>query len=445
MSNDSEQCKALKEKGIDIIILDHHICDKKNPYAIVVNNQLSNNYSNKDFCGAGIAYKFCKALDDENWTEYADNYLDLVALGNIADCMDIRSYETKYYINEGLKNIQNKLFEQAIQAQSYSIGDNFNMHSIAFYISPMINAMCRCGDMDDKDLLFRAFIEKDEIFKYKKRGEQEEIDEDIYTRAVRICKNTKAKQDKMIQKALPNLKKQIESKKMNLNPIMFVKSSEDVPNVLTGTIAMKLADYYNRPCLILNKHDENTYGGSGRNFDTCPIDNLKDTLTGLNEFEFVQGHFGAFGFSIKTENVKNAIEKAKNTLSHLDFESIPVDFILNIEDLTIGFIREIDSLKDFYGTGLKEPYVYIENVKISRNQCNLMGKEKKDTWKVITDENIAIIKFKNSEDDKILCWLNDDETKGEDCITINILGNVNINNYNGILTPQVLVKEYEII
>lgn len=442
-SNDSEQCKLLKEKGIDVIILDHHICDKENPYAIVVNNQLSDNYSNKDFCGAGITYKFCKALDEENWTEYADKYLDLVALGNIADCMDIRSCETKYYINEGLKNINNKLFQQAISLQSYSIGDNLNMHSIAFYISPMINAMCRCGDTDEKELLFKAFIEKDETFKYKKRGEQEEIDEDIYTRAVRLCKNVKAKQDKMIQKALPNLKKSIEEKRMNLNPIMFVKSTEDIPNVLTGTIAMKLADYYNRPCLMLRKHGKNLYGGSGRNFDTCPIDNLKDTLVELNEFEFVQGHFGAFGVSIKAENVKNAIEKSKNTLSHLDFKSIPIDFIIEFEDLTINFIREIDNLKDFYGTGLKEPYVFIKNIEILHNQCSLMGKEK-NTWKVITDENIAIVKFKNDENDEMLKWINE-ETLSDDSIIINIIGNANVNNYNGILTPQILVKEYEII
>ena len=442
-SNDSEQCKTLKEKGIDIIILDHHICDKNNPYAIVINNQLSDNYLNKDFCGAGITYKFCKAIDEENWTEYADNYLDLVALGNIADCMDIRSCETKYYINEGLKDINNKLFQQAIDSQSYSIGDNFNIHSIAFYISPMINAMCRCGDMDEKELLFKAFIEKDEIFKYKKRGEQEEIDEDIYTRAVRICKNVKAKQDKMIQKALPNLKKQIEEKRMHLNPIMFVKSTEDIPNVLTGTIAIKLATYYNRPCLMLKKHEKDLYGGSGRNFDTCPIDNLKDTLAELNEFEFIQGHFGAFGFSIKAENIKNAIEKSKNTLSHLDFKSIPIDFIIDFEDLSINFIREIDNLKDFYGTGLKEPYVFIKNIEVSRNQCNLMGKEK-NTWKIITDENIAIVKFKNDENDEILKWIND-ETLVDDFIIINVIGNANVNNYNGILTPQILVKEYEVI
>ena len=52
-SNDVEQCKELSERGIKVVILDHHeSCE--NPYAIVVNNQLSEKYSNKSFSGAGI-------------------------------------------------------------------------------------------------------------------------------------------------------------------------------------------------------------------------------------------------------------------------------------------------------------------------------------------------------------------------------------------------------
>ena len=56
-SNDVKQCKSLNENGVDIIILDHHICDEKNDYAIIINNQLCN-YPNKNFCGAGIVYNY---------------------------------------------------------------------------------------------------------------------------------------------------------------------------------------------------------------------------------------------------------------------------------------------------------------------------------------------------------------------------------------------------
>lgn len=105
-SNDIEQCKKLKQQNVDIIILDHHEIEKANPYAIVVNNQSSKDYSNKNLSGVGIVYKFLQALDEEEWTDYANNYIDLVALGNISDSMDIREYETKYLIEKGLYNIQ---------------------------------------------------------------------------------------------------------------------------------------------------------------------------------------------------------------------------------------------------------------------------------------------------------------------------------------------------
>ena len=82
-TNDVESCKTLKDRGVDVLILDHHeqAKDKEgnlidNPYALIVNNQMSEFYTNKSLCGAGIVYKFLKALDDFLWCEYADDFLD---------------------------------------------------------------------------------------------------------------------------------------------------------------------------------------------------------------------------------------------------------------------------------------------------------------------------------------------------------------------------------
>lgn len=79
-SNDTEECAKLKQNNINVIILDHHLCDIINQSAIVINNQLSN-YPNKDFSGAGIVYQFCRYIDKLLHTNNADKYLDLVALG----------------------------------------------------------------------------------------------------------------------------------------------------------------------------------------------------------------------------------------------------------------------------------------------------------------------------------------------------------------------------
>ena len=53
------------KQGVDLLILDHHQKEVDNPYAVIVNNQISERYENKNLCGAGIVYKFLKALDDE--------------------------------------------------------------------------------------------------------------------------------------------------------------------------------------------------------------------------------------------------------------------------------------------------------------------------------------------------------------------------------------------
>ena len=149
-TNDVIQCKTLNENGIDILILDHHESEEKNPYALIVNNQMSANYTNKSFCGAGVVYKFLQALDSETWNEFADDYLDLCALANISDVMDMRSFETRYLTDVGLSNITNKCFQALIKSQDYSINDKINIHNIQWYIIPILNGMIRIGSFEDK-------------------------------------------------------------------------------------------------------------------------------------------------------------------------------------------------------------------------------------------------------------------------------------------------------
>lgn len=80
-SNDYEYHKILKDNGYEIICLDHHLCERYSEDAIVVNNQLSQFYNNKELSGVGVVYKFIKYCDELLGVNYADKYLDLVALG----------------------------------------------------------------------------------------------------------------------------------------------------------------------------------------------------------------------------------------------------------------------------------------------------------------------------------------------------------------------------
>lgn len=448
-SNDVEQCRELKDKGMDIIILDHHICDVENDYAIVVNNQMCR-YPNKNFCGAGIVYKFLEALDEELWEDTASGMLDMCALANISDVMDMREPETRYYVLRGLTKIRSKLFKALIDKQSYSMNGIVNITSVQFYITPVLNAMIRIGDQDEKDLLFRAFIETDEVFKYKKRGETEEVDESIYDRAARLCSNAKARQTKEVTKEVAEVERLISDKCLNKNKAIFANVTGILGETLTGLVAIKIAEKYNLPTLLLKRqapreNGELFYGGSCRNFDNSPIESLKKELLNTGLFEFVQGHDNAAGFSIARDNVQAAISCINDNWKDIDFQAIwQVDFDKNAEDIDVAFVKAIDDMKDMFGQGVKEPLVHISHIPVYKESTMIMGKNL-NTWKTIFNDELAFVMFNVDRDkDQIIQeYENEEETFDSLLGYIDVVGKATLNNYKGILTPQIIVKDYE--
>jgi single-stranded-DNA-specific exonuclease len=229
------------------------------------------------------------------------------------------------------------------------------------------------------------------------------------------------------------------------NKVLFVPVTEILDKNLTGVTAIKIANNYNKPCLLLRK-TEKGFEGSGRNSNGSPIEDFRNFLLDTGLFEYVQGHPNAFGVCIKTENIKPAIQKINELLSDVDYTYIHyVDFIINAEELNIPFIREMDKLKNFYGQGIEEAKIVITNICLNTNEIQLLGKES-TTWRFMFNDEIEFIRFKNTEDDMILKLLNESgwesETKN---IVLTVIGRANINNYGGILKPQIIIDEYEIM
>ena len=92
-SNDYDLHLEFAYDDISVLVLDHHEADFESPNAIVINNQLCD-YPNKFLSGAGVTWQFCRYLDSLMRVNFADRYLDLVALGNCADMMSMKSLET---------------------------------------------------------------------------------------------------------------------------------------------------------------------------------------------------------------------------------------------------------------------------------------------------------------------------------------------------------------
>lgn len=450
-TNDTEQCQELSEKGIDVLILDHHESEEKNPYALIVNNQMSKNYSNKDFCGAGVVYKFLQALDTETWNEFADDYLDLCALANISDVMDMRSFETRYITNLGLLNIKNKCFQSLIKAQDYSMNGKVNIHNIQWYITPILNGMIRIGSADEKELLFRAFIETDEFFEYKKRATKnrpsETIQESIYDRAARLCKNAKARQDKMKEKGVKAISEVIDELPLD-DKVIMVDVSDLLDSGLTGVVAIKIAEQYNKPCILLQKHfDKKTrmtvFGGSARNIDNSPIDSFKDLVnsTGIVNGK---GHANAFGIvNLPIDDKEKAISMMNNILNDTEYDSTYcVDFILDIEHITISLIIKLSQFEDIICQGINEPMLAIENISLTRDCFEVFGKNE-DTISFMVND-IKYIQFKCKNGNQLYDFLQN-AWDDNDSITFNIVGKPSINEYNGVRTPQIIIEDVEVI
>lgn len=453
-TNDAKECNELIEKGVDIIILDHHDSNyqdeleeevnfqtAENNNAIVVNNQLSDSYKNKNLSGAGIVYRFLQALDEELWENEADNLLDLMAVGNIADVMDLRSYETRYLVNQGLLSWNNKFLQALAKAQQFSMGDKLTIHNIAWYIAPVINAVTRIGTLEERELLFKAMIEQDEIFDYNKRG-YGIVKEDIYERAARISKNIKARQDKQRDKVFNELKDTV-----NLNNKIVVLESKIAESGLVGLSAMKLADTIKRPVIILKeieKNGETLLSGSCRNFDHSPVPNFKDLILKTNAFEFCSGHGNAAGLAIRPENINIAKEKFEELLEEIDFNvPIPCDFIIDINDLSIRFIQDIDSLYWLWCTGIKEAIIAIENIQVTRQDIHIQGKNRDSIAFTIND--IKFVQFKLKDGDPLYDFMNEWGGEPDDVITFSAIGECSINEYKNNLTPQVMIKDVTII
>ena len=435
-TNDVEQLNKLVESGISCICIDHHEREHSDIEckAIIVNNQISDNYTCKSFSGVGVAYEFARAVDDTLVCDLANRYLDLVAFGNISDVMNIKNSQTRYYIEQGMKNINNKFLKALDKAQEFSTKGEVNIHNIAWYWTPICNSMIRIGSLEDRDLLFRAFIETDETFPYKKRGSTEEIDEDIYTRAARLCKNTKSKQDKMRDTLCEDLKEQV-----NPEDKVVILATEDGDSGIVGLSCMKLADSVGRPCIIVKDIGDGKLAGSARNCRNSIVKDFKELVSATQIFDFAAGHSGAFGCQLNIDKLAEARKALNDALENYEYDdTIYCDFILDAYDIDYEFIKTIDDHRWVWGQGVEEPTVAIENIEISADDCVVMGKNFDSV--AFMYGGAKYCKFKCADDDELLQFANG---MGNDYATLNIVGKCSINTYGGSSTAQVIIDDYE--
>ena len=451
-SYDINEHMRLGELGIDCLVLDHHdqlYDDDGNaiistaPNTIIINNQLSNNYSNKSLCGAGVVYKFCEVLDDMLGIQQAQEYLDLAALGEIADVMDRTTSETNYIMLEGLKHIKNKGFQTLLESQSFSLKEKASPPyvgltpiDIAFYIAPMINAITRVGSIQDKQALFYCFIEPDKEMPSTKRGAKNGDIELAAEQAARVGKNAKSRQDKIKEKAMDIIDFKIQKNGLLDNNILFIELNEydNIPQEMTGLVAMNVVSKYHKPCMIGRRNEKDLIQGSIRsdgNFSGLP--SFKAFLEQSNLIEYAAGHANACGFGVFGNKIDQFIKYSNTLLKAEDFENCYlVDYILNANNNNQELLAALAAHPEFFGNHIDEVKFVITNIPLSN--IFVMGTNK-DSIK-ISCNGIDYIRFKDTD---FIDQIINNRTS-----LLTVYGRANLNNYAGKTSIQVFIDDYEL-
>lgn len=448
-SNDLRQLKTLKSAGIDVIILDHHDESEKvtrlksiyklknlNDFAVIVNNQMSSKVKDKSMTGVGIVYKFCSVVDERLKRDTVNKYLDLVALGMIADSCDLTQLQTRYLVLEGIKQIQNetnhnKFITELVKSQAYSLHNKATILGISFYIAPLVNALIRLGTKEDKEIMLKAFFNSSEKAIIKIRGKGE-VEVSIQEQARRLCESYKRKQQKITGDYTEVLKQQINEFGLNKYPVICCKADKSFEKTFTGLIANKLTSMYSKPCLLLRDCDD-ILMGSARGFDKSHIKDIKDFCLQTKLFDLAEGHPNACGVTIKKDNISKFYEY----LSQQNFDNTlnyTVDAVFDEKSLTAEVIQSIFALSDVWGTNIEEPLFLLKLKCPIDGGFTVLGNEK-NTIK-LTFHNIEIIKFRSSENE-----YNEIKNLGK-LVEFTIVGKFSVNEYNGKKTPQVIVENW---
>lgn len=460
-SNDYSYHKILKDLDKQILIMDHHEAEKKSEYAIVINNQLSD-YPNKDLSGVGVTWQFCRALDDTFCTSYADRLLDLVALGNMADMMSLKSIETKHLIWKGFKreNIKNPFIYGMIDKNNFSLnkadyksynGLDVTPMGAAFFIAPFVNAMVRSGTQEEKEILFKSMLIS-EAFKEvpsTKRGHKIGDKERIVDQALRICTNVKNRQTKAQDNCVALLEKMIEEKNLLEDKVLlFLLEPGQIDKNVAGLAANKIMAKYQRPVCVLTKvikDGEISYQGSARGYDAGGINNFKDICTESKAIMYAEGHQSAFGLGIpfcypgaeevQGEELYLFRDYTNEVLKDMSDKPIyTVDYEFNgKESNEPAIIIEIAEMNDFWGKDLDRPHVLVK-FKMSDAKFTVM---KSNTLKFTLPNNISIIKF-GGTDEEI------QELENNLDIEITAVCKCNENEWGGYVSAQLILEDYEI-
>ena len=340
-----QEASHARKIGIDLIISDHHHPALELPEAVAIINpkQALDNYPYKDLAGVGLAYKLVQALSAKKGWEISylygyDPYLDLVALGTVADLAPLTS-ENRYLVRNGLETIRQP-HRQGIMALIGVAGlqpSQVTASQIGFVLGPRLNAAGRLESaLDALNLLVTPNVSE----------------------AARLAQLLEV-QNRERQQITTAIQQHAEQQVLQTDPdaiLIFAADPSYNPGVV-GLAASKLSELYYRPAIVAHQGEEYTRA-SCRSIPEFHITQALDQCADLLVHH--GGHAAAAGFTIRNENVPELVHRlrqiAESQLSEVDLrQTLPVDLEIPLSDLKPEILTYLDWLQPT-GFGNRQAY-----------------------------------------------------------------------------------------
>ena len=436
------QIKHAKELGMTVIVTDHHdipYTEENNTKvylstdadAIINPKQLDCKYPFKSLCGAGVVYRFIRYLSDRLNLNNKDEYLEFVAIATICDVVDLVG-ENRIIVRKGLEalNSTKNIGLKALIDMCGVLNKEIGVYHVGFILGPTINAS---GRLDTALYALELLLTEDMQLAYEMAKNLRDLNDD---------------RRKMTIDGVDKVIDQIEAKKMQKSKVLVVYEP-DIHESIAGIIAGRIKDKYNMPTIVLTKGIEGVKGSARSIEEYNMFEELSKCKDLLNRFG---GHSMAAGLSLDEDNIDELRSRLNQYTILTEEDLIPkiyIDMQLPFEYINYKLINEIKILEP-YGKGNSKPLFGEKNIRIKKG--SLLG-AKKNVLKlslisprgqrmegIIFNDIQSCLEDVKSKYGEV--QLNNMLNGIENNILVDILYYPDVNEYNGNVSLQVIIKNY---
>ncbi|PLX20931.1 single-stranded-DNA-specific exonuclease RecJ [Candidatus Parcubacteria bacterium] len=420
-----EEVAYAKEKGIDIIITDHHTSSEKIedlPDCPIINPRTpGETYPFNKLAGVGVAFKVSQALiskakiDDEMKDRLLERGMDLFAIGTVADCVELVG-ENRSLLIKGLEILDstNRVgVRELMNIAKINQDKKIESWNIGFQIAPRLNA---AGRMKHAITAFNLLITED-------RAEAKKLASELNKRNV--------ERQEITEEIINYIEKTLDHSDDIL--VAISPEGEAWEEGVVGLVSGRVTEKYYKPSLIITRTEEG-FKGSGRSIDELNILDLLKKCEGT--IEKYGGHAKACGFSINEDKIEEFVSQVKKeatkALASKEINpKIDVELELDLDLVNEELINKIQRFAPF-GEANPAPVFLSREIKVM------------DKMGMGADGQHLKMKLKNDKSGLISAlgfWQTEKWKDIEIGDTIDIVYTLENNEFNGRVDPQMRIVD----